>query len=114
MTITGSCWASAGNVLPATINAALNVSDTNPILAMTVTDWRPFHVLGIDNLVITDGSLIVAPDGGMIGTTVFQPGFSAKFDADIFGATVHFQGQFNEQTQGVLLEAYVSQFSLAL
>ena len=99
--------------VPAHVGAALKTDPAQPIFEMTVENWRPFHVIGVDNVVVNQGSLIVAPNGGTIGTKTFERGFSAAFDADLLGAHVSFLGLFNEQTQGVLLEAYVSQFQLA-
>ncbi len=98
--------------LPATVGAALKVSNTEPILAMTVVDWKPFHVLGIDEIVVNEGSLVIAPNGGTIGSQRFDRGFSASFDAEFFGTDVGFLGAFDEQTRGFRLEAYVGSFSI--
>jgi hypothetical protein len=94
--------------LPPTIGAALNISTTEPIFAVSVLDWRPFHVLGVDNVVIDEGSIVAAPNGGSIGTKVFPRGFSAEFEADILGTHVSYVGVFNEQTQGIIMKGSVS------
>lgn len=99
--------------LPPTLGAALKVSNVEPIFAMSVLDWQPFAVLGVDQLTIREGTFVVAPNGGTIGTRVFERGFSAAFDADLFGVDVTFKGQFDEPTKGIVLDAYVGAFDVA-
>ena len=98
--------------LPPHLRAALNVSTTAPILAVDAQDWAPLRRLGIP-LEIQHASVVVAPNGGTIGTIVFPRGFSAAFDADLFGTAVHFLGEFDEQTRGIVLQGFVEDFALA-
>lgn len=99
--------------LPPRVGGALNISTTEPILAMTAENWRPLSNFGLDSVIIREGTLVAAPNGGSIGQKIFPRGFSASFAADLFGANVEFQGRFDEQTKGISLEAYVSSLALA-
>ena len=98
--------------LPAEVGAALNISTTEPILAVEVQDWQPLRQLGVP-IDIEQASVVIAPNGGSIGAVVFPRGFSAAFDAAIFGTDVHFLGVFDEETQGVVLDGFVSGFDIA-
>lgn len=99
--------------LPPKLAAAMNVSSTEPILAMTVEHWQPLSKLGVNDLTVQQGTIVVAPNGGSIGLKTFPRGFSAAFVANLFGTDVQFLGRFDQQNQGISLEAYVSSFTVA-
>lgn len=100
--------------LPATIAAAGKLDAATPILAIAVEDWFPFEGLGLglDDLEVREAELAIAPNGGMIGSRVFDRGFSAKFVADIFDTEVRFAGLYSQIPPAIKLEAYVSDFQI--
>lgn len=98
--------------LPRRIGASVDINPTAPIAAITVHDWMPFAAIGVDDLIVEEGTVIVAPNGGTIGNTVFERGISAAFDLDVFGTDVSFVGVFDQASKGIVVEAYVSEFNV--
>ncbi|HEY4632804.1 MAG TPA: right-handed parallel beta-helix repeat-containing protein, partial [Candidatus Limnocylindrales bacterium] len=101
-------------LLPARVGAAVKVSPTTPIVAMSFLDWHPLQRIGID-LTVEELTVAVAPNGGSIGTRVFERGFSAEFVADILGTDVEFFGTFNpdKPEDGIVLKGFVEEFMVA-
>jgi hypothetical protein len=101
--------------LPSRIGAAGKLDVATPILKLSVQGWTPFKDLGVglDSVLVRKAEVAIAPNGGSIGSRVFERGFSAEFDATIFDTDVHFEGLFNQLPPAIKLEAYVSAFEIA-
>ncbi|MEX0642951.1 MAG: hypothetical protein WD468_09640 [Pirellulales bacterium] len=102
--------ARAAFLLPERASAAVKVSPTTPIIALSFLNWRPLERLGLD-VTVQELTVSAAPFGGFIGTREFPRGFSATFEADLLGVDVYFEGNFNDQ--GIFLDAHTSPFGIA-
>jgi hypothetical protein len=107
------------------LKLGLNISDTNPIVDIeigdpnsTTTVLRPLTALAnhlgqpgvADYVDIDHASLIIAPHGGTIAGTTYDPGVDFAFLGTILGVQVNASGAFS--STGLSVDGQVASFTL--
>ncbi len=105
-----------GNAIPITF--ALNLSDTNPCVQVTIgtppSGGTPGPtIINIGGVVTASyASLVAAPDGCTIGTFTLQPGFEVAFDGTFLGVAIHVDATLTPNPFSFTANVTISSFSI--
>ena len=116
-TLTGSFWTELGLNSGDIINVALNISDANPCMGISISNATPgANVVSIAGgaLTATYAEMYLAPNGCQIGTFSLPPGFTFAFDGALFGVQVDVQAAISiTPTLGFAASLTIGTFNLA-